>query len=298
MKRTIHLSQGPIEVLDTDPDGKPDAIFFVHGLLVDGGLWDGVVERLKGTHRCVVPDLPLGSHKTAMKADADLSPRGVANLIADLIAEMGLEGVTIVANDTGGAITQILVTERPERIGRLVLTPCDAFDNFLPPMFRPLQYAARIPGFIWLMAQQMRIKRARRLPFAYGMVAKRLPGDDVLDRWVGSVQRDRGVRRDVKKLLTGIDKRDTLAAAEKLLHFDKPTLLAWATEEKTFPYEHAHRLAAIIPDSRVVDIPDALAFAPIDNPEAVANAIAEFVQAGSSSDGSVPAGIEPSMSGK
>src|SRR5262249_46657896 len=161
-------------------------------------------------------------HTTAMNADADLSPRGVAHLIADLIEAMDLDGVTIVANDTGGAITQLVVTERPERIGRLVLTPCDAFDNFLPPMFRPLQYAARIPGFIWLIAQQMRIKRMRKLPLAYGMVAKRLPSDEVMDRWVGSVQRDRGVRRDVKKLLTRIDKRDTLAAAEKLRHFDRP----------------------------------------------------------------------------
>ena len=300
MQSIIELPQGAIEVRDTNPDGPRDAIFFVHGLLVDGTLWDGVVERLERDHRCVVPDLPLGSHRTAMNADADLSPRGVARLIAALLEAMDLDNVTVVANDTGGAITQILVTEHPQRIGRLVLTPCDAFDNFLPPMFKPLQWIARIPGSVQPIVQWLRLKPLRRLPMAYGRVAKHAPPQELLSRWLAPATRDGGVRRDVRKLLRGIDSADTLAAAERLKDFDRPALLAWAPEDRTFPIEHAHRLAALLPDSRVVEIPDSWAFAPLDNPGAVAGAIADFLQAkaASSSGFTAPTGTEPLTPGK
>lgn len=299
MQHVIKLPQGSIEVRDTDPDGPRDPIFFVHGLLVDETLWDGVVERLAKDHRCVVPTLPLGSHRTAMNAGADVSPRGVAQLIASLLEAMDLDGVTIVANDTGGAITQILITEHPERIGRLVLTPCDAFENFLPPMFRPLQWFAHVPGAVFLIMQSLRIKPLRRLPMAFGRVAKHKPPHSTLDRWLAPGTRDRGVRRDIANLLKGIDKKDTLAAAERLPSFRGPALLAWAPEERTFPFEHAQRLAALLPDSRITEIPDSWAFAPIDNPAAVAAAIDEFLQAkaASSSGDTAPAGMSPATSG-
>jgi pimeloyl-ACP methyl ester carboxylesterase len=301
MQQTIQLPQGPIEVRDTDPDGPRNPIFFIHGLLVDGRLWDGVVERLEDHHRCVIPDLPLGSHRTAMNPGADVSPRGVARIIASLLDEMKLEGVTIVANDTGGAIAQILVTEHPQRIGRLVLTPCDAFENFLPPMFKPLQWLAHVPGAVWLVMQSLRVKPLRYLPMAYGRVAKRRPPHALLDRWLAPGTRDAGVRRDIATLLKGIDSADTLAAAERLHDFSGPALLAWSPEERTFPFEHARRLAALLPDARITEIPDSWAFAPLDNPEAVAVAIASFLETqaneASNGAGSAPLGMEPATSG-
>src|ERR1700722_9377888 len=131
----LELAQGKIRYRDAG-DGKP--LVFVHGLLVDGLLWRKVTPLLDGEFRCIVPDWPLGSHRVALAPSADRSPRGMAHLIADFLAAMELEEVTLVANDTGGAIAQLLVTERPERIDRLVLTPCDCYENFLPPDFRPL----------------------------------------------------------------------------------------------------------------------------------------------------------------
>lgn len=299
MQHTITLPQGQITVHDTDPAGGRDAIFFIHGLLVDGSLWDGVVERLNATHRCIVPELPLGSHRQAMDPDADLSPRGVSQIIASLLVELDLDDVTIVANDTGGAITQILVTEQPDRIGRLVLTPCDAFENFLPPLFRPLQWLAHIPGAIWLNMQIVRIKPLRRLPIIYGRIAKHTPPQSLLTRWLAPGTASRGVRRDIAKLLKSIDKKDTLAAAERLPEFTRPALIVWPPEERTFPIEHGRRLAALLPDSRLVEIDDSWAFAPLDNPAAVAAAIEDFLQpnAASNSGATTPAGMEPATSG-
>ena len=97
-----------------------------------GRLWTETAEQLATSHRCLVPDWPLGAHASAMNEDADLTPPGIARIISDFLDALDLRGVTIVANDSGGAMSQVLVTRHPERIGRLVLTNCDTFENFPP----------------------------------------------------------------------------------------------------------------------------------------------------------------------
>src|SRR5919204_1140654 len=155
--REIQLSAGTIQYEDTGGDGP--VIVFVHGLLATGALWAPIVPGLSDRARCIVPELPLGAHRVPMKPDADLSPRGVARLIAELIEKLDLRDVTIVANDTGGAISQLLVTEHPQRIAKLVLTPSDAFEDFFPKEFRPLQWLSHIPGALHVGMQPLKIKR-------------------------------------------------------------------------------------------------------------------------------------------
>lgn len=146
-------------------------IVFVHGLLMNGTVWDTTVAHLRGRYRCVVPDLPLGAHRPAMEPDADVSPPGNAEILAAFIAALDLNDVTVMGSDTGGAVAQFLAASHPERIGRLVLLPCDLFENYLPPMFRYLQVAAHVPGGIWLLMQSLRWRPLRRLPFTFGWLA-------------------------------------------------------------------------------------------------------------------------------
>ena len=134
------LPQGTIRYRER---GNGEPIVFVHGLLVNGDLWRKVVPTLAKDFRCITPDWPLGSHEVPMNPDADLTPTGLAKLVADFLAALELENVTLVGNDTGGALSQIVVTEHPERIARLVLTPCDAFEVFPPRLFKYL--SARRP---------------------------------------------------------------------------------------------------------------------------------------------------------
>lgn len=284
----LELPMGPVHYADTGGDGP--VVVFVHGLLADGGLWDAVVAGLPGV-RCLTPTWPMGSHVEPMRPGTDLSPRGVARIIDTFLEHLGLEGVTIVANDSGGAVTQLLVTERPERIGRLVLTPCDAFENFLPPLFRPYGWLAHVPPLLTAALQPMRIRALRGLPFAYGRIAKHGVPHATTDRWLRPALTQRGVRRDVARFLRGIHARDTLQAAERLPAFGKPALLLWPREERTFPFAHAERLRDLLPDARLVEVPDAWAFLPLDQPALTAAAIGAFVQAGSAEAGMAPAGI-------
>jgi pimeloyl-ACP methyl ester carboxylesterase len=274
---SIELAQGRVRYRDRG-EGRP--IVFVHGLLVNGLLWRKVTARLEPEFRCIAPDWPLGSHSEPLAAGAEASPRGVANLIADFIEALSLSDVTLVANDTGGAIAQLLVTERPERIGRLVLTPCDAYENFLPLAFRPLQWAARVPGLLTGAFQAMRIPALRRSPLGFGMLTRRPIPDDVLAAWVRPYLRDAGVRRDTLRFLRAIDPRDTLAAAERLREFDRPTLLAWAPEDRFFKIEFARRLAGAFANARLETIPDSYTFVSEDQPARLAELIAGFIREG------------------
>jgi len=213
-----------------------------------------------------------------MKPDADLTPPGVARILADFMAELDLEEVTLVGNDTGGAISQLVATEHPERLGRLVLTPCDAYENFLPPFFRPLQYAAKVPGLLTAVMQSTRIGAVQRSPLGFGLlISKDAMDPEVIDSWVRPYLTNPGVRRDTIKFLRSISNRYTLEAAERLRDFDRPTLIAWAPEDRFFKFRYAERLAAAIPNARLVRIENSRTFVSEDQPERLAEEIASFV---------------------
>jgi pimeloyl-ACP methyl ester carboxylesterase len=268
---SVDLPQGTVRYRD-DGEGRP--IVFVHGVLVNGLLWRRVVPRLDGFRR-IVPDWPLGSHDVPLRPGADLSPPGLARLVADFVDALGLDDVVLAGNDTGGAIAQIAAANHPQRLGGLVLTSCDAFENFLPPMFKGLQLAARVPGALTAFLQPLRIRPARRLPLAFGWLRKHPIEDEVSDAYLQPYFDHAGVRRDLRKVLKGISTRHTIDAAAKLSGFDKPALVAWASEDKVFPPEHGRRLGAILPDARVEEISDSYSFVPEDQPERLARLIAE-----------------------
>ena len=274
-KKEVQLPQGTLEYRER---GTGEPIVFVHGALVNADLWRKVVPGLAKDFRCIAPDLPLGSHSRALPADADLTPTGAAKLIADFIAALGLENVTLVGNDTGGALCQLVVTRHPERIGRLVLTNCDAYDKFPPSIFKALFWAARIPGFVAAMGQPMRSAAIRNSPIAYGWLSKRGIPADITDGYVRPGLRDAAVRRDTTKLLKGVNPRYTQEAARHFEEFEKPVLIAWGTEKDFFPTEYGERLARDFPDGRFERIEDSYTFVAEDQPERLATLIAEFAR--------------------
>ena len=275
---------GPAQILDLGDgrrirahvSGEGPAIVFVHGVLVNANLWRGVVPRLDGFTR-VTLDMPLGSHLEPMPKDADLRAPALANLIADAIEALDLSGVTVVGNDTGGAQTQIAAVRRPERIGALALTSCDAFDNFPPRFFRIVLAPARIPGAIPIAFGGLRLRRLRRLPIAYGWLSNEPIQPEADDSYVLPVLTRSEIRRDLRRVLGGLDPAETLDAAAKLAGWDKPALIAWSENDRFFPPAHGERLARLIPQARLEWIEGARTFSPEDRPERLAAVIAAFV---------------------
>lgn len=278
----VEIGHGVVRYTDTGGDGP--VIVFVHGLLVNGALWRDVVPALAADGaRVVVPELPLGSHEVPMRPDADLSPPGLARLVADVLDALELREVTLVGNDTGGAICQLVATRHPERLARLVLTNCDAYKNFLPMAFRYTQGLARVPGGIRLIAEVTRSRWVRNLPIAFGGLTATTLDRERSDAWVAPLAASAEVRRDVAKVLRGISTRYTMEAAERLRGFDRPTLLVWGRRDRFFPPRFAERLASDIPGARVEWIEDSATFVPVDAPAELARVIDQFVRETTSS---------------
>lgn len=279
-------SLGERRVLDLPGGGKVAyfeagtgaPIVFVHGLLVNANLWRKLVQRLSPDFRCIALELPLGSHTLPAGSEADLTPHGLAAMVAAAIEALGLDDVTLVGNDTGGALCQMVVTRHPERIGRLVLTSCDYRDQFPPAMFGYFKPAARVPGAFKLLFAPMRLRFPRYLPIAFGWLVKRRIDRDAEDSYILPAGVIPGVEADVKRAIRGIDTRYTNEAADRLGEFEKPALIAWSREDKLFKTAHAERLAEDLPHARLEWVDDARTFSMEDNPDQLSELIASFAR--------------------
>jgi pimeloyl-ACP methyl ester carboxylesterase len=212
-----------------------------------------------------------------MPDTTDLSPPALATMIGDFLDALDLQNVTLVGNDTGGGLCQMLVTQRPDRVARLVLTNCDGFEVFPPKLFELVFATAKLPGGMFMLAQTMRFRPMRRLPIAYGWLSNGHPEREVSDGWVDPVRTNKGVRRNTAKFLRSIDKEQMLSAARKLGDFKRPVLLAWA-DDRFFTMELGRRIAAAFPDARIEVVPDSRTFVAEDQPERLAELVGAFAR--------------------
>lgn len=256
--------------------GSGPCLLLVHGMFVNSSVWCQLVPKVEESTRCVMPDLPLGAHKTPMN-NADLSPPGLAAMLAEFIERLQLHNVTVVGNDTGGALCQILCASHPDLVSRLVLTNCDAFEHFPPGAFRPIELAgAHVPGLIGGLDLLLRSRFSRRTLLAAAPLTMRPLPDDRLAEWFAPL-RDKRIRADLCAVLQGVSNKHTLNAAEGLRSFARPSLIAWGARDRFFPLRDAERLAEILPFARLEIIDDARTYVQFDQPERLANLLLEHV---------------------
>ncbi|UQI46396.1 alpha/beta hydrolase [Streptomyces sp. HU2014] len=270
----IELSSGTIDYQDTGGDGP--VLVLCHGLPMNEKQWRKVVPLMNG-YRCVLPTLPLGGHRRPMAPDADLSQRGVALLLGEFIERLALDDVTLVLNDWGGG--QFLVSAgKAERVARMVLVACEAFDNFPPGPAKAGAVVCKVPGGVRVLTWLMRIPFFRHHRSGYGGMSLRGIPDEIMDEWFAPASRSRAIRRDFAKFATSAPKRATLLAwSERLRDFDRPVLVVWATEDRLMPREHGPRLAELYPRGRLVEIADSATLVPEDQPERLAEVLTGFL---------------------
>jgi pimeloyl-ACP methyl ester carboxylesterase len=281
----LELTAGPIDYEDTGGDGP--VIVLLGGLMMDGSVWDPVLDDLRRDHRCVVPTLPLGAHRRPMRPDADLSLAGFARMVAELLDRLDLREVTLVQNDHAAGLA--LAGENPPRVARLVISSCEAFENYPPGLpGKNMRLTGLVPGGIFLAMQALRVRALRRLPIAFGWMAKRPLPDELVDRWLAPAQSQRDVRRDLRKYVTSARREQMMQVCERLRGFTRPALVVWTPEDRVQRPEHGRRLAALLPDARLVEISDSYTLIMRDQPRAFAAAIREFVRGR-------PAGVSPEV---
>jgi pimeloyl-ACP methyl ester carboxylesterase len=269
------LPDGTVNYRDLGDPAAP-AVVFVHGVLVDGRLWEGVAERVAAAGlRAVVPDWPLGAHREPMPAGADLTPAGVARMVLAFLEALDLRDACLVGNDTGGAVVQMaLASGDAGRASRAVFTNCDTFDRFPPPPFDLMFRLARLPGAVRLMFGLARIGPLGRIGYR-PLVAGPLDRD-LARSWLEPGATDARIRADVRRFLRSVDPAELVAASERLDRFDGEVLVAWAPEDRFFRIADGRRLAGRFRASRVVEIPGSRTFVALDQPERLASEIAAF----------------------
>ena len=273
---TVDLSGGTIHYETAGPStGRP--VVFIHGYAMGGSLWRPLSTRLaRHGLRCIVPTWPLGAHQQAMRPSADMTMRGLAAMVAEFLEVMSLDDVVLVGNDTGGAVAQVVATEHPDRLGALVLTSCDAFEHFPPPILAPLIVAAKVPLLFRVAVQAMRSRAVRRR--AYGALAH-TNLDALTAEWIHRTVRDPAIAENLRRFTGSLSRQTTLDAAARLPEFTKPALIAWSADDAFFPQSDAQRLADALPHSRLEYIDNARTFSMLDAPDVLAGLIAEFASA-------------------
>ena len=281
----VTLPGGTIEVAEDGPVAGPAVVLF-HGFMVDERLWEPIVPALAAAGlRVVRPTLPVGSHRIPLGAAP--TPRGVAHLVADLIAHLDLDDVTLVGNDSGGAMSQMLLAERPERIGRVVLTNCDTADNF-PPfpfdlLFLRLSKAPRV------LHQVMRLSNATGATrMLFGWLTSRGFDRALVDSWARPYLTDPAIQAETDRFLQAVNPEELRDAETRIRELDLPLLLLWGADDRFFTLGHARRLANLLPRARIVEIPNAKTFVMRDAPERVATEIIAFACAPATAEALTP----------
>lgn len=276
---TVDIDAGTIHYETAGPqDGRP--VLFVHGYAMGSSLWGPLSERLAARNlRCIAPNWPLGAHPTALRPGADRTLPGIAAMVDAFMGELGLENVVLVGNDTGGLISQLVAVNHPDRLGALVLTSCDAFEHFPPPIINPFIVAAKTAVTFRVALQPMRMRAFRH--YAYAKLAHR-DIDQLVKGWVKPALRDTAVAEDLRHVTKSLNQQTALDAGARLREFSRPSLVAWSADDLFFPIDDGKRLAEVLPDARFELINGARTFSMIDQPDRLADLVAEFAKVASS----------------
>jgi pimeloyl-ACP methyl ester carboxylesterase len=286
----VELSAGTIDYDDSGPPPGSDGptVVLLHGLLMDATVWRAVAPALAERCRVIAPTLPLGAHRRPMRADADLSLPAMTRLVAELLEALDLRDVVLVANDWGGPLLLGDLSGGFDRVGRLAITPSEAFGNFPPGLNGRLAQLAGKGGplGVRIALQPLALRPLRRFPLLFGWMAKRPIPQELMDGWFAPVLRDRGVRRDLAKYAGGpLDRAWTTRATERLAAFDRPALVLWAKEDKLMPRDHGRRLAHMLPQARLVEVDGSRTLMQLDRPELVRDELLAFATAATPAPG-------------
>lgn len=244
-RRGTTTTSGPVSYLDVG-HGRPAV--FIHGLIANSLLWRHVIFAVASERRrCIAVDLPGHGHTPPADQHADVSLTGLAQRVIELCDHLNLHRVDLVANDTGGAVAQIVAAHLGDRLTTLTLTNCDTEGNTPPIIFTPVTVAARL-GLITKIGPHLATRRSlmqRVLGIGY-QHPRRLP-NEIVDAYSTPVLGTTNSARALSRIITALSSADLTAVRPRLAALTAPTLIVWGTGDRLFPTKWAHRLARLIP---------------------------------------------------
>jgi pimeloyl-ACP methyl ester carboxylesterase len=271
----VDVTAGTVEYRDDgDPDGAP--VVLLHGLLMNENVWDRALPFLPAGFRYLRPVLPLGGHRIPMHPDADLTMPGMVGIVADVLDALDLTDVTLVVTDWGGPL---FLTDmgRDKRVARMVICPCEAFENFPPGLPGKVAWLATRTSWTVAMAmRQLRVGWLRRQYLLFGMMAKKPVSQHLVDAWFDAGLRDKRIRVDLMKYArTKFVAAELMRATKRLKDFHGDVLVLWS-HNPVMPDDHAARLTELT-KGELHYVEDANVLIMLDQPEQTALAIGAFL---------------------
>jgi pimeloyl-ACP methyl ester carboxylesterase len=257
----VQTQSGPASYIDTGGPGR--VALFVHGLGTSSYLWRHVIDQLDGQRRCVAVDLPLHG-QTPAASDQDFSLPGFARFLAQFCEGLELNDIDLVANDTGGAISQVFATGHPELLHTLTLTNCETHKNLPPKVLLPAALLAHMGLAARISPRLLRdIRRGRKRFYGLGYQdIENLP-EDLARFWLESQFATPELARQNQRIMTSLHARDLLAIEPALARLQVPTLIVWGTGDIFFRRKWAYWLRDTIPGAtEVVELDGARIFFP------------------------------------
>lgn len=266
-RQSIETASGRIAYIER---GRGPTALFVHGVFLNGNLWDGVIEGLAGVRRCLAPDI-LCHGQTEERADADVSFAGQAEMLVRFLDALDVDQADVVANDSGGAIAQILAARHPERVRTLALTNCDVHDGWPPPAFMPTVQAVLGGGLRALLESMHADPAMARAALAVGFEHPERLTDDALRGFIGPLLASDARVRNLERFFAAMDCRQTVEVEPLLRRLGAPTLVVWGTGDVFFDVAWGRWLCEAIPGARpLVELPGARLFFPYERSERLA----------------------------
>lgn len=269
-RNSVSTPYGQISYLER---GSGPTALFVHGVLLNAHLWDETVAHLASHRRCVAVDL-MGHGETVVDTDQDLSFTAQAAMLAAFIDAVGVGQVDLVANDSGGAIAQILSARCPERVRTLALTNCDTHDNIFPPAVVPLFEAIKAGKLLDIFEPMLTDAARARAFFRTSLERSEELSETTIQAFVQPLVRNERADRSVQRWMGALSVDDLLAVEPLLERITAPTLVVWGTDDVFFDVKWAYWLQEQIPGViDVVEVPGARLFFPLERASYLADQI-------------------------
>ncbi len=275
LKRYTAEVKGGIQYAD---EGEGEPILFIHGALSNADTWRKIIPLISKTYRCIAIDLPIGGHALPVAHHVNVTPVGIAELLKEFITHLGIDTVTIVSNDTGGAYAQVFASLFPRKINKLIFSNCEVLDIFPPATFNYLTSAVKIPGFTFILSRVFMFKRMLKSDLVMGLLSLNITTDELYYLYLNNFIQDKRIRANFASAAKEWSPAYTLAAAEKLTDFTKPVLILWGNKDvKLFPLKMGEALKSIFRDATLIEINNSRTYIQEDQPEETSKQILDFI---------------------
>jgi len=253
--------------------GHGIAALFIHGYPLNGFQWRGALDRLQPYRRCIAPDV-MGLGYTQTPEGQPISPETQVEMLAMLLDSLHIDSVDMVANDSGGLVSQLFIAKHPHRVRTLLLTNCDVDKNNPPPQFQPFVDLAKkgtlADRFIVSQLNDKQLARsARGLGAAY-TYPDRLT-DETIETYLRPLVETPLRKQQMQQYTISLGANELVAIREDLHKWTGPARIVWGAKDPLFGLEWADWLNQTFPDSRGVrKLEEANLFFPEEMPDVIA----------------------------